>query len=386
MYLSHFWDLFIHEIFPSDVIRLREVVDLLISLKDLVYLRFHGRAAPHDSPVFGLRVRGLPETVIFKRVTNDFHIALMKFEVVATVGWLERTDCYGVFIWPKYKKLLLKLSNYWFWRRFICCVIKLRGVSPSCRYQRWSRVFNRRMLFSFILIFLGKLSSYLNLLPNWATHVCICWCLWPASNHKLVSYVSPYPWSKLLLLKCTELWMRRRTERLWILLGRPSWLPGFFHFDNLIIQDYNSLLIENFIELKLHVLHLLLFLCDPSELHPCNFWVTILDGIWDDSILFAHAFLLPLQLITLLTELLQLGFEFLAHPHESQPTYIDFCRVLVWGLLHLLDSVSQVRQLILKANWLIIKLPQGFILYAFCRFRLFLREVVVVCLGISETL
>jgi hypothetical protein len=167
-------------------------------------------------------------------------------------------------------------------------------LSPLCRYQRWSRVFNRRMLFSFILIFLGKLSSYLNLLPNWATHVCISRCLRAASNHKLVPYVSANPWSKLFLLKCTELGMRRRTERLWILLGRPSWLPGFFHFDNLIIQDYNSLLIENFIELKLHVLHLLLFLCYPSELHPCYFWVTILDGIRDDSILLAHAFLLSL--------------------------------------------------------------------------------------------
>ena len=240
----------------------------------------------------------------------------MKFEVVATVGWLEWTDCYGVFIRPKDKKLLLKLSNYWFWCRLICCLIKLWGVTPSCRYQRWSRIFNRRMLFSFILIFLGKLSCYLNLLPNWATHVCISWSLWPASNHKLVPYVSAYPWSKLLLLKCTELGMRRRTERLWILLGRPSWLPGFFHFDNLIIQDYNSLLIENFIELKLHVLHLLLFLCNSSELHPCNFWVTILDGIWDDSILLAHAFLLPLQLITLLTKLLQLSLKFLAHSHE----------------------------------------------------------------------
>jgi hypothetical protein len=88
------------------------VVDLLISLKDLVYLRFHSRTAPHDSPVFGLWVRGLPETVIFKSITNDFHITLMKFEVVATIGRLEWTDCYGVFIRPKYKKLLLKLSDY----------------------------------------------------------------------------------------------------------------------------------------------------------------------------------------------------------------------------------------------------------------------------------
>jgi hypothetical protein len=185
----------------------------------------------------------------------------------------------------------------------------------TCRYQRWSRVFNRRMLFSFILIFLGKLSSYLNLLPDRATHVCISWSLWAATNYKLVSYVSPYPWSKLLWLKCTELWMRRRTERLWMLLDRPTWLPVFFHFDNLIIQDYNSLLIENFIELKLHVLHLLLFLCDPSELHPCDFWFTILDCVFDDSILLAHAFLLPLQLIALLTELLKLCLEFLTHSY-----------------------------------------------------------------------
>ena len=75
-------------------------------------MRFHGRAAPHDGPVFGLRVRGLSEAVIFKRVTNNFHITLMKFEVVATVGRLEWTDSYGVFIRPKDKKLLLKLSYY----------------------------------------------------------------------------------------------------------------------------------------------------------------------------------------------------------------------------------------------------------------------------------
>lgn len=243
------------------------------------------------------------------------------------------------------------------------------------------------MLFSFILILFGKLSGYLNLLPDRATHVCISWRLWAATNYKLVSYVCPYSWSKLLLMKCTELGVRRRTERLWMLLARPSWLSVFFHFDNLIFQDYNSLLIENFIELKLHVLHLLLFLCDPSELHPCDFGVAVLDCVWDDSILLTHAFLLPLQLIALLTELLQLSLEFLTYSNQSQPSYIDFCRVLVWGLLHLLDTVSQVRQLILKANWLIIELPQGFILYAFRRFRLFLRDVViVVCLGISETL
>ena len=236
----------------------------------------------------------------------------MKFEVVPTVGWLEWTDCYGVFIRPENKEFLLKLSNDWFWRRLICCLIKLWGVS-TCRYQRWSRVFNRRMLFSFILILLGKLSSYLNLLPDRPTHVCIGWRLWAATYNKLVSYVSPYPWSKLLLMKCTELGMRRRTERLWMLLAWPSWLSGFFHFDNLIIQDYNSLLIENFIELKLHVLHLLLFLCDPSELHPCDFGVALLDCVWDDSILLTHAFLLPLQLIALLTEFLQLSLEILTH-------------------------------------------------------------------------
>jgi hypothetical protein len=34
----------------------------------------------------------------------------MKFEVVATVGWLEWTDSYGVFIRPENKEFLLKLS------------------------------------------------------------------------------------------------------------------------------------------------------------------------------------------------------------------------------------------------------------------------------------
>jgi hypothetical protein len=55
-------------------------------------------------------VRGLPEAVIFQCVPNNFHIALMKFEVVATIGRLEWTDCYGVFIRPENEEFLLKLS------------------------------------------------------------------------------------------------------------------------------------------------------------------------------------------------------------------------------------------------------------------------------------
>jgi hypothetical protein len=75
-------------------------------------LRFHGRAAPHNGPIFALLLGNFSETVIFKGISNDLNVAFMKFEVVTTIRWLERTDCNRIFIGPENKELLFKLGYY----------------------------------------------------------------------------------------------------------------------------------------------------------------------------------------------------------------------------------------------------------------------------------
>ena len=147
----------------------------MISLETLIYLWLHGRTAPHDSPIFALLLRNFSEAVIFQGVTNNFHITLMKFEVVASIRRLKWPYRNGVLVWTKNQVFLLKLRYNWFWRGFISChLVKLRCV-PSWQlwayltFGKWNRLLLFLILFNFI--FLRKLSGHLNFLADRSTGI-----------------------------------------------------------------------------------------------------------------------------------------------------------------------------------------------------------------------
>ena len=129
MNLTHLRYLFVHQIFPCDIVRLRKVIYLLISEQALIDLWFHSRAAPHDGPILAFLLWNFSKTVIFKSVSDDLDIAFMKLEVVTAIRGLEWTNRNRVFIWPKHKVLLFKFCYDWFWSRIIRYLFKLRCIS-----------------------------------------------------------------------------------------------------------------------------------------------------------------------------------------------------------------------------------------------------------------
>lgn len=177
MNLTHLGDLLVHQIFSCDIVRLREVINLLISEQTLINLRLHGWAAPHDGPILTLLLRNFSEAVIFQGISDDLHIAFMKLEVVTAVRRLERTQCNRIFIGSEHQVLLFKLCDYWLRGWIIRNLVKLWSV--SCRYLwvNWILRLEKLLLFFFIIIFLSKLSGDLNFLPDRSTYAAISRCL-----------------------------------------------------------------------------------------------------------------------------------------------------------------------------------------------------------------
>lgn len=92
------------------------MVHLLVLVKSVVDCLLDGADGPKDCPDSIVVLVSLPsyrlnvsEPVIFKRVPNDFNVAVMEVKVIAAVLWLIRTDRDWVFVGSEHEEVALDL-------------------------------------------------------------------------------------------------------------------------------------------------------------------------------------------------------------------------------------------------------------------------------------
>jgi hypothetical protein len=129
---------FVHQVFSGHVKTVGEVIDLLVSSQCLVYVVLDAADVPYDAGLLSEHLLALdslqagadhrcrlvaafvleqlfgawqlPESVIFKRVPDDFDVTVPQVEEVATIWWQIRSDLDWVLIWPEYQVLLAYFS------------------------------------------------------------------------------------------------------------------------------------------------------------------------------------------------------------------------------------------------------------------------------------
>lgn len=86
----------VHAVLACDLSGLGKVIDLLVASECLVHLRLDVAARPHDRELL-VSLRGLPESIVFKQVTDQSNVHLIVLlEVIPSVLWLVRPDTYWV--------------------------------------------------------------------------------------------------------------------------------------------------------------------------------------------------------------------------------------------------------------------------------------------------
>jgi len=86
----------VHAVLACDLSGLGKVIDLLVASECLVHLRLDVAARPHHRELL-VSLRGLPESIVFKQVTDqsDVHLIVL-LEVIPSVLWLVRPNTYWV--------------------------------------------------------------------------------------------------------------------------------------------------------------------------------------------------------------------------------------------------------------------------------------------------
>ncbi len=104
----------VHAVLASDLSGLGKVIDLLVASECLVHLRLDVAARPHDRELL-VSLRGLPESIVLKQVTDQSNVHLIVLlKVIPSVLWLVRPDAYWVDVRTEaYVFLECSILNSW---------------------------------------------------------------------------------------------------------------------------------------------------------------------------------------------------------------------------------------------------------------------------------
>ena len=78
------------------------MVDFLVASQRLIGSFFDRTSLPIKSPIVGLGIPNISESVVFKSVPHDLDVAIVKNEVIAPIWGLVGPNSHRVFIWPEH--------------------------------------------------------------------------------------------------------------------------------------------------------------------------------------------------------------------------------------------------------------------------------------------
>ena len=129
MDLLKLWNLTVHEIFASHIVRGWEVINFLILFKSLIYFFFYRSDWPEKCPlacinlivfvslvIFAFAILNVTKTIVLQRVPQQFDIAFLLVKVISIIVGLMWSEIHWIFEGSKYEKFTLYLLaelNLW---------------------------------------------------------------------------------------------------------------------------------------------------------------------------------------------------------------------------------------------------------------------------------